>query len=180
MGSETGRDSSEVTQPTCRWQNGHPNPDGICLGFFLQPVSAGRKNSHLHCPKALMRSECFHFHSFTACYVGQEVSPFTARGRLVACPWPHSRPELGPLLLDGQEALPPWGLAQVSLPPAARPLSFQSRGAGWTEHRPALEPVGAGLAVGCLKAGKGVSQGMHPCVVTVTTPVASFFPLCSC
>ena len=67
MDPETVRDFSEVTQHIHRWQNWHQHADVMCLGFFLWSPTTRSKNSHPHCPKALMHSECFHFHYFTVC-----------------------------------------------------------------------------------------------------------------
>lgn len=163
----------------------HSTPVAGRTGTRTQPLEARSKNSRLCCPTALMHSECFHFHSFTVCSVRREVSPFTARdteawGQLVACPQSHSRPELRPLGYSGSPPIlgPGRGLPTTCCQGPA--LQVLRGGLG----RPLARTSGIRWVWGRLWAARslvrGCLTGMCLCKVTATTPVASFFPLCSC
>lgn len=173
MGSVTRR-LSEVSQPTCCRQNGHLNPDGICLGFFLQPVTAGSEKSHLHCPKALMRSECFHFHSSTVCYyVGQEISPFTASGTVAQDGWwlvlsrtTDLNPDLCSQVLRKLSHPGDWPGSPCHLLPGLCPFSLEGRPA-CPEPWPALRRSGGGCGAGCGPPATwlgGCLRGMRACI----------------
>lgn len=106
------------------------------------------------------------------------MSPFTGgalkHGDRAACTRSPSRPELRPPFSGGQDPSPPkaWPWTPYDQPPGPGPSSLE----GWGGQN-FRDPEGCWAA--CSLVREASDRDVTP-RVPIATPVASFFPLCSC